>query len=217
MSWQMYASAGVGAAVAAFAWSASGFSAMERRVLAQRLGCTARKAWRAVSRVVIEPVERAFAQLASGGADEHATLAEVSEMIDIVRLGLSAGLSFDAAVEIYCASRSTELSRRLKQALVSWRAGVSSREEELMAVAGDIGVRALESFAIAAGEALALGAPLAETLQGQSTEIRAAHRASVERAIERAPVKLLIPTGTLILPALLLSILGPLLAAGKML
>ena len=31
-----------------------------------------------------------------------------------------------------------------------------------------------------------------------------------------APVKLLIPTGTLILPALLLSILGPLLGAGGM-
>ena len=47
-------------------------------------------------------------------------------------------------------------------------------------------------------------------------EIRAAHRAAVEREIERAPVKLLIPTGTLILPALLLSILGPLLGAGGM-
>ena len=56
----------------------------------------------------------------------------------------------------------------------------------------------------------------AETLAAQSREIRAAHRAAVEREIERAPVKLLIPTGTLILPALLLSILGPLLGAGGM-
>ena len=53
-------------------------------------------------------------------------------------------------------------------------------------------------------------------LAAQSREIRAAHRAAVEREIERAPVKLLIPTGTLILPALLLSILGPLLGAGGM-
>ena len=65
-------------------------------------------------------------------------------------------------------------------------------------------------------QALALGAPLAETLAAQSREIRAAHRAAVEREIERAPVKLLIPTGTLILPALLLSILGPLLGTGGM-
>ena len=45
---------------------------------------------------------------------------------------------------------------------------------------------------------------------------RANNSAEVEREIERAPVKLLIPTGTLILPALLLSILGPLLGAGGM-
>ena len=42
------------------------------------------------------------------------------------------------------------------------------------------------------------------------------HEKAAKREIERAPVKLLIPTGTLILPALLLSILGPLLGAGGM-
>ena len=87
---------------------------------------------------------------------------------------------------------------------------------QLLAAARDLDVRALETFAITVGQALALGAPLAETLAAQSREIRAAHRATVEREIERAPVKLLIPTGTLILPALLLSILGPLLGAGGM-
>lgn len=145
-----------------------------------------------------------------------ATLSEVSEMIDIVRLGLSAGLSFDAAVGMYCDGRSGGLSTRLAQARVSWQSGLTTREEELQAVAHETGLRALEAFAVAVSQALELGAPLSETLEGQSREIRAAHRAEVERQIERAPVKLLIPTGTLILPALLLSILGPLLAASGM-
>ena len=145
-----------------------------------------------------------------------ATLSEVSEMIDIVRLGLSAGLSFDAAVGMYCDGRSGGLSTRLAQARVSWQSGLTTREEELQAVAHETGLRALEVFAVAVSQALELGAPLSETLEGQSREIRAAHRAEVERQIERAPVKLLIPTGTLILPALLLSILGPLLAASGM-
>lgn len=145
-----------------------------------------------------------------------ATLSEVSEMIDIVRLGLSAGLSFDAAVGMYCDGRSGGLSTRLAQARVSWQSGLTKREEELQAVAHETGLRALEVFAVAVSQALELGAPLSETLEGQSREIRAAHRAEVERQIERAPVKLLIPTGTLILPALLLSILGPLLAASGM-
>ena len=140
------------------------------------------------------------------------SLGEVSEMIDVVRLGLSAGLSFDAALEIFCANRRSVLALRLERSCMAWQVGVGTREDELLAAARDLDVRALETFAITVGQALALGAPLAETLAAQSREIRAAHRAE----IERAPVKLLIPTGTLILPALLLSILGPLLGAGGM-
>ncbi len=152
------------------------------------------------------------------GVDNSAqvSLGEVSEMIDVVRLGLSAGLSFDAALEIFCVNRRSALTVRLERACMAWQVGVGAREDELLAAAQDLDVRALETFAITVGQALALGAPLAETLAAQSREIRAAHRAAVEREIERAPVKLLIPTGTLILPALLLSILGPLLGAGGM-
>ena len=152
------------------------------------------------------------------GVDNSAqvSLGEVSEMIDVVRLGLSAGLSFDAALEIFCANRRSVLALRLERACMAWQVGVGTREDELLAAARDLDVRALETFAITVGQALALGAPLAEALAAQSREIRVAHRAAVEREIERAPIKLLIPTGTLILPALLLSILGPLLGAGGM-
>jgi tight adherence protein C len=93
---------------------------------------------------------------------------------------------------------------------------MASREDALAEVARVTHVRQLESFAAAVGQAHVLGAPLADTLSRQGIEMRSAHRADVERQIERAPVKLLVPTGTLILPALLLSILGPLLAASGM-
>ena len=104
----------------------------------------------------------------------------------------------------------------MARALLAWRIGIGSREEELTRAARLLDLRALESFAIAVTQALALGAPLVDTLAAQSREMRAAHRAEVERRIERTPVKLLIPTGTLILPALLLSIVGPLMAASGM-
>lgn len=151
-----------------------------------------------------------------GRAPDSVGLGDVSEMIDVVRLGLTAGLSFDAAVALYSDERDTALAGHLSRARLCWQMGVCSREEALAGVAAATGVRALESFAIAVTQALSLGAPLAETLEGQAKEIRSAHRAEVEREIERAPVKLLIPTGTLILPALLLSIVGPLLAASGM-
>lgn len=187
-------------------WGRAGeaFLAEARLVLA-----AARTAWGAV-------VSRAGRLAGHDPTAPAATLGEVSEMIDVVRLGLSAGLSFDAALEIFCAHRSTPLAKRLDRARLSWQMGMGSREDELLRAARDLDVRALETFAVAVGQALALGAPLAESLAAQGREIRAAHRAAVEREIERAPVKLLIPTGTLILPALLLSILGPLLGAGGM-
>lgn len=144
------------------------------------------------------------------------TLGEVAEMVDMVRLGLTAGLSFDAALDLYCEHRSSGLATELAHARMRWRAGAATRGDALHEVAAALEVRSLESFAVAVEEAMELGAPLADALEAQGRECRRAHRARVERAIERAPVKILIPTGTLILPALLLSIMGPLMAAGGM-
>ena len=159
----------------------------------------------AAGRSVVDALTARVKGAVGAGGPARVSLGEVSEMIDVVRLGLSAGLSFDAALEIFCANRRSVLALRLERACMAWQVGVGTREDELLAAARDLDVRALETFAITVGQALALG-----------REIRAAHRAAVEREIERAPVKLLIPTGTLILPALLLSILGPLLGAGGM-
>ena len=172
----------------------------------------------ALSVFVATGLDRADARKIAGACKREAVLVAAAgrSMIDLVRVGLPAGLPFDAALEIFCANRRSVLALRLERACMAWQVGVGTREDELLAAARDLDVRALETFAITVGQALALGAPLAETLAAQSREIRAAHRAAVEREIERAPVKLLIPTGTLILPALLLSILGPLLGAGGM-
>ena len=147
----------------------------------------------AVGCSVIDTLTARMKGVIGAGGPARVSLGEVSEMIDVVRLGLSAGLSFDAALEIFCAKRRSVLAVRLERACMAWQVGVGTREAELLAAARDLDVRALETFAITVGQALALGAPLAETLAAQSREIRAAHRAAVEREIERAPVKLLIP------------------------
>lgn len=170
-----------------------------------------------LARALFQLVEKAARPLGLLRADgSRVGLGDVSEMIDIVRLGLKAGLSFDAALGLYCEGRSGRLSEAMAGARLSWQTGLMSRERSLLNIAQELGVKPLESFAVAVSQSLELGAPLADTLETQGKEIRAAHRAEVERQIERAPVKLLIPTGTLILPALLLSIVGPLVAAGGM-
>ena len=122
----------------------------------------------AAGRSVVDALTARVKGAVGAGGPARVSLGEVSEMIDVVRLGLSAGLSFDAALEIFCANRRSVLALRLERACMAWQVGVGTREDELLAAARDLDVRALETFAITVGQALALGAPLAETLAAQS-------------------------------------------------
>ena len=140
-----------------------------------------------------------------------ACLDELPVMLDVVTLGLSAGLSFDSSLELYCERYDTELSRALSEAMLSWRLGVRSRDEALLALADELDVPALRRFATVVTESLSFGTPMAEALERQAQAIRDEQRSQVEEGIEQVPVKMLIPMGTLIVPAMFLAILGPLL------
>ncbi len=140
-------------------------------------------------------------------------LMELPVLLDVVTLGLSAGLSFDASLELYCERAEGPLSRAFEAAMLSWRIGVRSREEALRLLADELGLAALSRFATVVSEALAFGSPLSEALERQARVIRDEQRAQVEEEIERVPVKMLVPLGTLIVPAMFLAILGPLLGS----
>ena len=142
-----------------------------------------------------------------------ACLREMPTLIDVLTLGLSAGLSFDASLSLYCDRYQTQHSQAFSEAMLSWRMGVTSREEALEAMACELGVDALARFATVVGESLDFGSPLASALEVQAKAIRDEQRAQVEEEIEKAPVKMLVPLGVLVVPAMLLAILGPLLAS----
>lgn len=140
-------------------------------------------------------------------------LRQMPAMLDVLTLGLSAGLSFDSSLELYCQRYDNELSRALSAAMLTWRLGTLGREEALEGMARRMGVSSLERFAGVVTQALAFGSPLAATLEQQAQAIRDEQRAQMEEEIEQVPVRMLIPLGTLIVPAMLLAILGPLLGS----
>lgn len=151
-------------------------------------------------------------------AEEHARrraecARELPALFDVVTLGLSAGLSFDASLELYCARYENELSHAFSEAMLSWRIGVRGRERALWELAEELGVTALRRFSSVVGESLTFGTPLAEALEQQAQALREEQRSQVEEEIERVPVKMLVPLGTLIVPAMFLAILGPLLGS----
>lgn len=140
-------------------------------------------------------------------------LDELPELLDVLALGLSAGISFDAALAVYCERYDTMLSGRMADAMRSWQLGLASRREALRALADELAVDAFSAFVATVSDSLALGAPLAQTLVTQAESVREARRADQQEQIEKTPVKMLVPIGTLILPAMLLAIMGPLLAS----
>lgn len=142
-----------------------------------------------------------------------ACLDELPELLDVLALGLSAGISFDAALAIYCERYETMLSARMGDAMRSWQLGLQSRRQALKLLAEELSVDAFSTFVAAVTDSLTLGAPLAQTLVTQAESVRDARRADQQEAIEKTPVKMLVPIGTLVLPAMLLSILGPLFAS----
>ena len=131
--------------------------------------------------------------------------------LDIVTLGISAGLSLDASLELYCDRYDTSLAHLLSQSMLGWRMGMHGRGDALQLMADDMDIPAMSRFAAAVNDALAFGTPLADALERQAQVIRDEERSQIEEEIERVPVRMLIPLGVLIVPAMLLSILGPLL------
>lgn len=145
-------------------------------------------------------------RLRTTGLEHH-----LSEMIEVVSLGLRSGLSFDKAFELYHAHFETGLSFAAAKAQQRWTMGLSTREEALRDLAAgydsSLFSRVIENII----RSLRFGSSLAESLEATSVEARAAHKARMEEAVAKAPVKMMVPTGTLILPAMLLLVLGPVL------
>ena len=157
------------------------------------------------------PATRRLIESARRREQRNRLLRELPQLMDVVTLGLLSGLSFDASLSLYCERYDSSTSRLFEEAMTSWRLGVCTREEALGAMAERMDVGALRRFSAVVAQALHFGSPLAQTLERQSRAIREEQRSEVEEEIERVPVRMLIPRGTLIVPAMLLAILGPLL------
>lgn len=135
----------------------------------------------------------------------------LSELIEVVCLGLRSGLSFDFALRLYCQCFEGVLASELSLAMSSWQAGLKSRDQALRDVASTydstIFSRVVESIV----RSMRFGSPLAESLEVLAVEARQSHKAQVEERVMKAPVKMMLPVGTLILPSMLILVLGPVL------
>jgi tight adherence protein C len=136
---------------------------------------------------------------------------ELSQLVEILVLGLRSGLSFDRSLEFYYRCFPGGLSSLCERLQTQWSHGLITREEGLRSLSKSYNSPLLERVIESIIRSLRFGTSLAKTLSAAGTEIRATRKTKLEEKVAKAPVKMLIPIGTLILPAMLILILGPIL------
>lgn len=135
----------------------------------------------------------------------------LSEMLEVVVLGLRSGLSFERSFRLYPKYFGTELARSMSRVAGQWEIGLVSREDALRALEREYDSVLLSRAVGSMVRSLRFGTSVAESLESAATEAREVHRARLEERVAKVAVKMMLPVGALILPAMLLLVLGPVL------
>ncbi len=133
------------------------------------------------------------------------------EMLDVIALGMRSGLSFDRSLQLYGEHFDTALAGELMAARSQWVCGLETREAGLRRVAESYDSAVLRRVVEGMTRSLRFGSPMVEGLESAAREARAGYRAQRQEQVAKAPVKMMVPTGALILPAMLILVLGPVL------
>ena len=149
---------------------------------------------------------RAACKQRSASAQRH-----LSEMLEVVALGLRSGLTFDRSFALYGEHFTNDFAQSCARAHRSWALGLVSREEALRELASTYECEQLARVVDSVVRSLRFGSSLTGVLEEAAAQSRAEWRTALEERVAKAPVKMMLPTGTLILPAMLLLVMGPIL------
>ena len=135
----------------------------------------------------------------------------LSEMLEVVALGLRSGLTFDRSFALYGSHFDNEFAQACASSYRKWSLGLVDREDALRELAASFDCPQLDRVIDSILRGLRFGSSITSSLEEAATQSRAAYRTALEERVAKAPVKMMLPTGTLILPAMLLLVMGPVL------
>ena len=136
---------------------------------------------------------------------------ELPALLEICALSMRAGMAFDQAFALAVKSLDGQLVKICSAQLAIWEKGLSSRALGLRQLKAEVNTELFSRFVTTVLRALRFGTPVAPLLVALAEESRRILYAKREEEVAKAPVKMLIPTGALILPAMLLLVLGPIM------
>ncbi len=133
---------------------------------------------------------------------------ELPAVAELLALAAAAGESPAAAVERACTTLGGELAHELAYSLNDVRSGLSF-DLAMRQLADRIGSPEITRFIDAFVIAIERGAPLADVLRAQASDVRAAQRRALMEKAGRKEVAMLIPVVFLILPTVVLIAVFP--------
>jgi tight adherence protein C len=127
---------------------------------------------------------------------------------DIMVVAVEAGLTLDKAINLYCERFAGPLAEELTRVQEDIRIGYR-RGDAFRAAIQRVDIEDLSRFLGAILLAERFGVPVAMVLRNQSNELKQLRSQRIRETSMKAPIKMLIPTVALIMPALFIILLGP--------
>ncbi len=132
----------------------------------------------------------------------------MADVVDLIVLGIEAGLGFDAAVGKTVEKTKGPLTDELRRVLAEVNVG-RSQSEAWRDMALRVRMGDLTLLVAAIDQAVKMGVGLAHALRLQAQEIREKRMAYIREQAGKLPVKMMLPLVLCIFPALFIVILGP--------
>ena len=133
---------------------------------------------------------------------------ELPDVIDLVVVTVEAGTGLMASLELAAEKQRGPLGDELRLTLQEQRMGRSAHDA-LLGLLQRCDTPNMRSFVRSVAQGERLGVSIATIMRNLAVEMRKARRASAEAQAQKAPVKILFPLVFLILPAFMLTVLGP--------
>lgn len=137
-----------------------------------------------------------------------AIMRALPDALDMLTIGVEAGLAFESALLRVSEKWHNPLTEEFRRTVGEMRVG-TSREMALLRLAERCDVPDLNTFVAILVQSSQLGVSISQVLHNQAAEMRLKRRQRAEELARQAGIKIMIPLGFLIFPALFVVILGP--------
>ena len=144
----------------------------------------------------------------AAGRRMHEVQRALPDALDMLTIGVEAGLAFESALLQVSRKWDNALSHELRRTVAEMRVG-TPRDAALQRLADRTAVPDLRTFVAVLIQSNQLGVSIAKVLHDQAAQMRVKRRQRAQELAQQASVKLVFPLVFLIFPTMFIVILGP--------